>query len=86
VSCDEKPVVYGGPELAEFKLAMYYRFSGLCILCSAYYAGKAWHLKIPFSTPRTVWEAYGTGYALCDEIPCIVYENLNFLHNQNSEN
>jgi hypothetical protein len=31
---------------------------------SAYYAGKAWRLKIPFPRPRTVREAYGTGYAL----------------------
>jgi hypothetical protein len=31
---------------------------------SAYYAGKAWRLKIPFPRPRTVRKAYGTGYAL----------------------
>jgi hypothetical protein len=30
---------------------------------SAYYAGKAWRLKIPFPRPRTVREAYDTGYA-----------------------
>jgi hypothetical protein len=31
---------------------------------SAYYADKAWRLKIPFPRPRTVREAYGIGYAL----------------------
>jgi hypothetical protein len=30
---------------------------------SAYYAGKVWRLKVPFPGPRTVREAYDTGYA-----------------------
>jgi hypothetical protein len=31
---------------------------------SAYYAGKVWRLKIPFSKSRTVREDYDTGYVL----------------------
>jgi hypothetical protein len=38
---------------------------------SAYYAGKAWRLKIPFHRPRTVREAYDTGYSLHYVMYCV---------------